>query len=277
VNCKDFSLPYIIQTEPIGEIGGCHVDRYRILKSDSQTFESQLSLRNIPDQQRHDFHKWFRFYLDFCNKYTLDPKLTASFAGFDEKLKIKEQSVSQRMAARRSIAIYYRMIGTLQSPPARSGNLTAKNANNPLPLTSSGTPNPDSSSQVGLPATKREMPLSEVTDQPMKLTGANWGAIYEQLKNAIKVRHYSNKTWQAYRYWLQQFQTFTKSKDTGLLGMDDVKGFLSNLAVNKQVAASSQNQAFNALLFFFKNVLQKELGKVEYVVRAKWRPYIPVV
>lgn len=243
----------------------------------SQTFESQLCLRNIPDQQRPDFHKWLRFYLDFCNKYSLDPKLTASFAGFDEKLQSKGQSDVQRQQARRSIAIYYRMIGTLQSPPARPGNLTAKNANNPLLSTSSGTPTPDSSSQVGLPATKREMPLPEVTDQPMKLTGANWEAIYEQLKNAIKVRHYSNKTWQAYRYWLQQFQTFTKSKDTGLLGMDDVKGFLSHLAVNKQVAASSQNQAFNALLFLFKNVLQKEFGKVEGVVRAKRRPYIPVV
>ncbi|MDP2204284.1 MAG: integron integrase [Methylicorpusculum sp.] len=243
----------------------------------SQAFESQLCLRNIPYQQRRDFHKWLRFYLDFCAKYASDPKLTASFAGFDEKLKIKGQSDAQRKEARRSIAIYYRMIGTLQSPPAPSGNLTAKNANNPLLSTLSGTSNPDSSSQVGLPAIKREMPLSAMTNQPLKLIGANWEAIYEQLKNAIKVRHYSNKTWQAYRYWLQQFQTFTKSKDTGLLGMDDVKGFLSHLAVNKQVAASSQNQAFNALLFLFKNVLQKEFGKVEGVVRAKRRPYIPVV
>ncbi|MBS3952835.1 MAG: hypothetical protein KGZ88_07805 [Methylomicrobium sp.] len=183
----------------------------------SQTFESQLCLRNIPDQQRPDFHKWLRFYLDFCAKYASDPKLTASYAGFDEKLQSKGQSDAQRMVARRASTIYYRMIGTLQSPPTPISNSTAKNANNPLLSSSSGTPTPDSSSQVGLPATKREMPQPEVTDQPMKLTGANWEAIYEQLKNAINVRHYSNKAWQAYRYWLQQFQTFTKSKDTGLL------------------------------------------------------------
>jgi site-specific recombinase XerD len=109
------------------------------------------------------------------------------------------------------------------------------------------------------------------------LAGANWEAVYERLQAAIKVRHYSNKTWQAYRYWLQQFQSFTKSKDARLLDMNDVKGFLSHLAINKQVAASSQNQAFNALLFLFKNVLQKDFGKVEGVVRAKRRPYIPVV
>ena len=120
----------------------------------SQAFESHLSLRNIPDQQRRYCHKRLRFYLDFCAKYASDPKLTASFAGFDEKLQSKGQSDAQRMEARRSIAIYYRMIGTLQSPSAPSGNSTAKNANNPPPSTPPGTPNPDSSSQVSLPATK---------------------------------------------------------------------------------------------------------------------------
>jgi len=69
----------------------------------SQAFESQLSLRNIPDQQRRDFHKWLRFYLDYCAKYTYDPTLTASFAGFDEKLKSKGQFDAQRKQARRSI------------------------------------------------------------------------------------------------------------------------------------------------------------------------------
>lgn len=59
--------------------------------------------------------------------------------------------------------------------------------------------------------------------------------------------------------------------------MDDVKGFLNFLAVEKQVSASSQNQAFNALLFLFRHVLEKEFGRVEGVVRAKRRPYIPVV
>jgi integron integrase len=213
----------------------------------SQTFESQLSQRNLPEQQRREFHKWLRFYLDFCTKYASDPKLTASFSGFDEKLKSKGQSDAQRKQARQSIAIYYRIIGVIKSPNAASDNSYAKN------------------------------PLPTVTDQRLKLTGANWEWVYEKLQAAIRVRHYSNKTWQAYRYWLQQFQTFTKSKDVSLLDMDDIKGFLSHLAMNKQVAVSSQNQAFNALLFLFKNVLQKEFGKVEGVVRAKRRPYIPVV
>jgi site-specific recombinase XerD len=61
------------------------------------------------------------------------------------------------------------------------------------------------------------------------------------------------------------------------LTVEDVKAFLTWLAVKKDVAASSQNQAFNALLFVFRHVLDKEFGKVDGIVRAKRKPYIPVV
>jgi integrase len=57
----------------------------------------------------------------------------------------------------------------------------------------------------------------------------------------------------------------------------DVREFLTFLAVQRKVSASTQNQAFNALLFFYRHVLNKEFGKVEGVVRAKRKPYVPVV
>jgi hypothetical protein len=59
----------------------------------------------------------------------------------------------------------------------------------------------------------------------LKLTGANWIWVYDNLNSAIKVRHYSPKTLQAYRFWTQKFQAFAKSKDARLLAMEDVKGF----------------------------------------------------
>src|SRR5438876_12143799 len=59
--------------------------------------------------------------------------------------------------------------------------------------------------------------------------------------------------------------------------MEDVRCVLSFLAVERQVAASSQNQAFNTWLFLFQHVLENEIGKVEGVVWAKRRPYMPVV
>jgi Phage integrase, N-terminal SAM-like domain len=57
----------------------------------------------------------------------------------------------------------------------------------------------------------------------------------------------------------------------------DVREFLTWLAVQRKVSASTQNQAFDALLFFYRHVLHKEFGKVEGVVRAKRKPYVPVV
>ena len=100
---------------------------------------------------------------------------------------------------------------------------------------------------------------------------------YPRLKNTICVRHYSQATLRTYTGWLGKFQAFTESRDPTLLSTEDVKEFLTSLAVKKQVAASTQNQAFNALLFFFRHVLGKEFGKVDDVVRAKRKQYIPVV
>ena len=81
-------------------------------------------------------------------------------------------------------------------------------------------------------------------------------SVYDRLSSAVKVRRYSPKTLQAYRGWTHKFQTFTKSKKPQLVSMDNVKGFLSFLAVDKKVAASTQNQASNALLFLCQPVLE---------------------
>jgi hypothetical protein len=107
--------------------------------------------------------------------------------------------------------------------------------------------------------------------------GASWKAEYSRLADEIRVRHYSSKTLKTYRGWAQKFQTFTHSKSPALLSTNDVKEFLTSLAVKQKVSATTQNQAFNSLLFFYRHILRKEFGKVDGVVRAKRKPYIPVV
>jgi site-specific recombinase XerD len=108
-------------------------------------------------------------------------------------------------------------------------------------------------------------------------TNASWKLEYSKLADAIHVRHYSNRTLKAYQGWMKKFQTFTHSKSPAVLSTADVKNFLTFLAVKKKVSATTQNQAFNSLLFFYRHVLHKEFGQVEGVVRAKRKPYIPVV
>jgi len=81
----------------------------------------------------------------------------------------------------------------------------------------------------------------------------------------------------SYRHWVLKFRGFIKNAEPSSLGPEDVKAFLTYLAVACNVSASSQNQAFNALLFFFRHALRKDLGEIRDVVRAKHRPSIPVV
>ncbi|MBU1055992.1 MAG: phage integrase N-terminal SAM-like domain-containing protein, partial [Proteobacteria bacterium] len=116
-----------------------------------------------------------------------------------------------------------------------------------------------------------------VNKYAVQATGASWVKEYTGLENEISVRHYSPKTLRTYKGWVRKFQTFTKSKNPELLSADDVKEFLTSLAVKRKVASSTQNQAFNSLLFFYRHILKKEFGKIDGVVRAKRKPYIPVV
>jgi len=108
-------------------------------------------------------------------------------------------------------------------------------------------------------------------------TGQSWQSAYQRLENEIKVRQYSPKTLKSYKSWVRKLQTYTQSKDPCTLDSNDVKKFLTYLAVEQDLSASSQNLAFNALLFFYRHVLGKEFGKTDGIVRAKRRLYIPVV
>ena len=271
----------------------------------AQKYETLLIKHDIPINQRSYYFKWLRYYLDFYDKYQLELSEGRHFSAFDEKLQSKHQSEFQRQQAKRAVAIYYRdIVGdpiagqkikteTLREANLgpRSGQSNAFEESRPRPLPENEIPKPslvlDSTDKRQVVTTKsvpnsssayrKNIPDGLPDSNCPKSTGADWMWVYERLAAAIKVRHYSPKTLQAYKIWTQKLQTFTKSKDARLLTMEDAKGFLSFLAVQKKVAASTQNQAFNALLFLFKHVLDKEFGKVEGVVRAKRRPYIPVV
>jgi len=111
------------------------------------------------------------------------------------------------------------------------------------------------------------------------LDGSFHGNIHIRLKSRsnILISNIIDLFLNTYAIWTRKFQSFTKNKDPEALSPSDVKDFLTFLAVKQKVSASSQNQAFNALLFFFRNILKKDFGKIDGVVCAKRKPYIPVV
>lgn len=114
------------------------------------------------------------------------------------------------------------------------------------------------------------------------LTHFDISEIITKMREAIRVKHYSYRTERSYTDWVKRFYDYVfsvKKKDVGSQGVDsaDVKDFLSYLAVSSRVSSSTQNQAFNALLFLFRDVLKIELNELGKTVRAKRGPKLPVV
>jgi integron integrase len=108
-------------------------------------------------------------------------------------------------------------------------------------------------------------------------TNAAWREVEAQLKDEIMLRHYAPKTLQAYAGWMRKFRGFMVNTHPAELTGAEAKRFLADLAVRRQVSASAQNQAFNALLFLFRHVFTKELGDLSDTPRAKRSKYIPTV
>lgn len=101
--------------------------------------------------------------------------------------------------------------------------------------------------------------------------------LMEQVRNALRVRHYSIRTEQTYVHWIKRFIHFHNVRHPGEMGEREVSDFLTHLAVHRRVAASTQNQALNALVFLYKHVLDRPLGDIVGAVRAKRPQRLPVV
>jgi len=101
--------------------------------------------------------------------------------------------------------------------------------------------------------------------------------LLDRLRNKIRVKHYSIRTEQAYVDWVRRFVVFHRMRHPKDMGLDEVERFLTFLAVEGRVAASTQNQAKSALLFLYKEVLGSELPWLDGVESAKRPERLPVV
>ncbi len=99
----------------------------------------------------------------------------------------------------------------------------------------------------------------------------------QSVRDLIRVKHLSFRTEEAYLGWIRRFILFHDKRHPKEMGADEVRAFLTHLAVEGKVAASTQNQAFAALLFLYREVLQTTLGNLENVVRAKKPKRLPNV
>jgi integron integrase len=101
--------------------------------------------------------------------------------------------------------------------------------------------------------------------------------LLDRVRGAIRTRYYSRRTEEAYVYWVRRYIVFHKKKHPSTMGAPEVTAFLTWLAVDQRVSASTQNQALSAVLFLYREVLAADLGRIDGVPRARVSDHIPVV
>ena len=101
--------------------------------------------------------------------------------------------------------------------------------------------------------------------------------LLDQVRSLIRTRHYSIRTEEAYIYWIRQYIYFHSKQHPSTLGLPEIRAFLSFLAVDRNVASSTQRQAASAILFLYRDVLGHQIDWVEGVEQANKSSHLPVV
>jgi site-specific recombinase XerD len=109
-----------------------------------------------------------------------------------------------------------------------------------------------------------------VNDQPRP------AGLIQRYREELQARHYARRTVKTYEQWLRRFLRFHGMRHPREMGSAEVNAFLTHLAVEGQVSASTQNQALSALLFLYRELLERDLD-LEGVVRARKPRRLPVV
>ena len=112
---------------------------------------------------------------------------------------------------------------------------------------------------------------------PSNAAVASSPRLLDRVRWLLRAKHYSIRTEQAYVDWARRFILFHKKRHPDEMGESEISAFLSHLAVNQNVAASTQNQAFSALLFLYQQVLDRKLDFIDNVQRVTRPAKLPVV
>ena len=101
--------------------------------------------------------------------------------------------------------------------------------------------------------------------------------LLDQVRSLIRTRHYSTRTEEAYIHWIRRYIVFHSKKHPASLGLPEIRAFLSHLAVDRNVASSTQRQAASAVLFLYRDVLGQQIDWVDGIEQVKRPSHLPVV
>lgn len=262
-----------------------------------KSFETILEERGISPAHRANYKKWLRYFWDFCAKYSAPEPRSDQVRLFIEKLREKNQTPFQQNQAAHAVSLYFQIQpGREILDEERHTSPAAEASEDP---SASFFPELQQVQEGSLPLPKAIPTEDQIPDQAQTTSpvapahrqpwrrwedgyavtseSPEWDSVIADLAAEIKTRHYSRKTLKTYAHWSRQFQGFLKNKPPGMLSSKDVKEYLTYLAVAGRVSASTQNQAFHAILFLFRHALKQEFGDFKDLPRAKKSKYIPVV
>ena len=243
-------------------------------------FSAVLDKLAVPVSCHSDYRKWLRYYLDFRSKYTIPASRSEHVRMFVKKLQEKGQEPEQQKQAAHALSLFFESQSKNRSEEGKQNNGKSGRATipkSPIPLSIS--PLKGERPEGGNTAGVVQRGGSRFNEwRCLEKTGApDWDKVIDDLAAEITTRHYSRKTLKTYADWSRKFQSYLKNKPPESLTSADVKAYLTYLAVKCKVAASTQNQAFNALLFLYRHILKQDFGVHTDIPRAKKSSYIPVV
>ncbi|MCI0695943.1 phage integrase N-terminal SAM-like domain-containing protein [candidate division KSB1 bacterium] len=112
---------------------------------------------------------------------------------------------------------------------------------------------------------------------PQKQPDQNPPKLLDQVRNVLRTKHYSMRTEESYIDWIRRYILFHNKRHPAEMGEKEISEFLTHLAVEEHVAASTQNQALSAILFLYRHVLKREIGRLGELTWAKKPETLPVV
>ena len=112
---------------------------------------------------------------------------------------------------------------------------------------------------------------------PAEIKKENKPKLLDEVRIDMRTKHYSQKTVECYLSWIKQYIIFNNKTHPEKMGEAEIRKFLNYLAITRHVSASTQNQALQAILYLYKNIIKKEIGWLENLIRAHRSKRLPVV
>jgi integron integrase len=247
-------------------------------------FDARMEEKAIPASLRPDYRKWLMYYLDFRGKYPPPDSRSEQARLFIEKLRSKGQSHKQQVHAANALSLFFatqarkKQVGVaIADTLASRSSRVRSSVNAEGPALPARQPVPVTRESARVYREQRggkqynEWRCLERTASP------EWDSVIDRLEAEITTRHYSRKTLKTYADWIRKYQHYIKNKRPAELSDAEVKAYLAFLAVKCKVSASTQNQAFNAILFLYRHILKKDFGDHKDTPRAKKSNYVPIV